>query len=152
MNNGDKDIVFNKEAKVWKPKNQVSKEEVSNIKNGIENIDINNQMNKNTLFNLNATEFKPKEEKFIEYVEDNGEQSDRDNISQEIDQNEKDIIDELVRNELAIEDEMNDEDNWFPQFQDCTCCKGFIYKCEGDVCNGLGACYCKSLDDNEEDI
>ncbi len=145
----DKPIVFNKDAKVWKPKNQKS-EETSEIKNGIENIDINasKTKNDNILYNLNATEFKPKEEKIVEYVEDD---VDDDEIDQELDQADKQLIEELAKKEQIFNDEMSDEDNWFPKYQDCTCCKGFIYKCEGEVCNSLGACFCKSQDDYDDD-
>jgi len=145
---GDKPIIFNKDAKVWKPKTQKT-EELSDIKNGIENIDIKTKTNNdNVLYNLNATEFKPKQ--YVEYVEDDGD-VDEDEIDQEFDQTDKQLIDELVKKEQIFNDEMSDEDNWFPKYQDCNCCKGFIYKCEGEVCNSLGACFCKSQDDYDND-
>ena len=51
------------------------------------------------------------------------------------------IIDE--NNILFDEDDESDDEKWFPKYRNCDCCKGFVYKCEGDTCKSLGKCYCK---------
>ena len=55
---------------------------------------------------------------------------------------ENDILDEL--------EESDDEDKWYPNYKDCECYKGFVYKCKGTTCESLGQCYCKMKDDCED--
>lgn len=50
--------------------------------------------------------------------------------------------DMMENNDMEAEEESDDE-KWFPKFKDCECCKGFVYKCKGNACQYLGACYCK---------
>jgi hypothetical protein len=47
------------------------------------------------------------------------------------------------------EEEESDDEKWFPKYKDCECCKGFIYKCKGDVCLNMDACNCKMKDECE---
>lgn len=49
-------------------------------------------------------------------------------------------------NEL-IEDDETDKEIWFPKFQNCDCCQGFVYKCQGPACLNMGVCYCKVTDE-----
>ncbi len=154
--NNDKPIVFNKDAKAWKPKNQSNPDEISKLNGGVENIDLNKDIinsDSKINYNLNANEFKPKETKednVIEYVEDDADEDD--DIEQQMNQADEKLIDELMKKEQVIEDEMSDDDNWFPKYKDCPCCKGFIYKCDGEVCKSIGECFCKSEEDLEDDL
>lgn len=155
--NTDKPLVFNKDAKAWKPKSQAKAEDLTTeIKCGVENIDLNikskieAESDSKLQYNLNAELFIPKEdkEKVIEYVEDN---EDYENVQKEINEADEKLIDELVKKEDAFDEDLSDEDNWFPKYQDCVCCKGFVYKCDGEVCKSLGVCFCKTEDDNQDD-
>ena len=35
---------------------------------------------------------------------------------------------------------------YFEDYKDCTCCKGHVYNCEGEVCQEIGECYCFGLE------
>jgi len=51
---------------------------------------------------------------------------------------------EMMEENINLEEEdESDDEKWFPKYRNCECCKGFVYKCEGDTCKNLGKCYCK---------
>ncbi len=51
--------------------------------------------------------------------------------------------------ETFIGDE-SDKEIWIPKFQNCECCKGFVYKCVGPACLDMSVCYCKVTDEYDE--
>lgn len=56
---------------------------------------------------------------------------------------EKMFDDMIEENNFFDEDDESDDEKWFPKYRLCECCKGFVYKCEGETCKSLGKCYCK---------
>ena len=137
-------IVFNKEAKEYVPKKKKQEEETKIPEQKQQEIKENDKEKKNIEFNLNAKEFVPKNTEYqIEGLEE------------EADEEDDDILDELVNQELndpidpipIDEEDESDDEKWFPKYKDCTCCKGYIYKCSGDVCASLGVCFCKAQED-----
>ena len=50
---------------------------------------------------------------------------------------EDDLLDGLPEDE---EDQMG---VWLKEYQDCPCCKGWIYSCSGEACKYMNMCYCK---------
>lgn len=147
-------IIFNKQAKEYVPKKK--REEKNNEKKETEIekdttiIKTNSEeQNKDSLqFNLKAKEYVPKTVTYggyqVEGLDDDGE-------DEEV---EDDVIDELVNQELdepidpmGDDEEESDDEKWFPKYKDCSCCKGYIYKCTGDVCTSLGVCFCKAQED-----
>ena len=38
---------------------------------------------------------------------------------------------------------------YYEKSQGCSCCKGHIYNCQGEICQNLDACYCYELDEEE---
>ncbi|MCQ2820115.1 MAG: hypothetical protein MJ252_22850 [archaeon] len=108
------------------------------------------------VFNLKAEAYVPKrprnkeeEEKQEDKVED---EEDEDIQNQEeLDMIENNMIEEELMNQLE-EDDSEDEDKWYPKYQNCECCKGFVYKCNGEACKSLGQCFCKMKDDCDENI
>lgn len=155
-NNIEADIKLNVKAKEYVPKkkqNQDNKEENSTvINNKTENSDNLKEDDKNNKidFNLNAKEFVPKkvEGMNVQLVED-------DDDEEEVDEDA--VLDDLVNQEIddpiPVDDEdESDEDKWFPKYKECSCCNGYIYKCNGDVCKSLGVCFCKAQEDYDPDI
>lgn len=157
-------IVFNKEAKEYVPKKKKVEENQTNTENqnlnGIkEQSDNNNEVKEekqNIQFNLNAKEFVPKKEVTSNEYKIEGLEDDEDEA-----QAEDEVIDELVNQELTDpidplpideDEEESDDEKWFPKYKDCTCCKGYIYKCSGDVCQSLGVCFCKAQEDYDPEI
>lgn len=40
--------------------------------------------------------------------------------------------------------DLEDEgEEWFPDYANCECCKGFVNNCKGNPCMQMGECYCK---------
>jgi hypothetical protein len=64
------------------------------------------------------------------------------------------IMRDIIENEVVEECESeSDDERWFPNYKNCECCKGFVYKCKGVACENLGMCYCKMREDcDDEDI
>ncbi len=120
-------INFNTNAKGYVPKSK--REE-------------NNKLN----FNLQAKEYVPKSE---DMYYDNEEEMEEDDNEEEFDMIMKDIINNDAMDELE-DDEESDEDKWFPNYKDCDCCKGFVYKCKGVACENMNSCYCKIKDECDE--
>lgn len=107
--------------------------------------------------NLNAEEYKPKAQPAVDYnnpyqikqVDDNEDEEDEELENEELDM----IVNDLVENDALeeLEEEESDDEKWFPKYKDCECCKGFIYKCKGDACVNMGACYCKMKDECDDE-
>ena len=114
---------------------------------------LNNEESQNVLA-LDPAHENPKE--LLEYVEK------VEDYEEEI----KEQIDEMISNELEKEvmsemhkirflendDDSEDEDKWFPDYQKCQCCHGFVYNCKGNICHSMGQCYCKMKDDIEQEL
>lgn len=145
------DLNLNKNAKGYIPKSK-------RLDNSKVNQDISKELENKLTLNLHAKEYVPKyfneNPKLQEElnVEDDDELPD-DDEGIEFDIIMKDILNNEVMEELEEEEEC-DEDKWFPKYNDCECCKGFIYKCKGVACENMESCYCKIKDecDQEEDL
>ena len=99
-------------------------------------------------------------------VEGLDDEKDEDNEDNEDDSEEVEIIenqlDQIIDNEIINqhdalfldneEDEISDEDKWYPKFANCECCKGYLHKCENEVCKSLSICYCKAQEDYDPEI
>ncbi len=141
------DLNFNPNAKNWVPKKKRAEDSKGeNIQKGSnDNIEKLN-------FNLSANEYTPKAnnsndiQKEFDEMEINEEfEEDEDIENDELNMIMRDIID----NEDI--DEESDDEKWFPKFRDCECCKGFVYKCNGEACANLGECYCKMRADCDDE-
>ena len=100
-------------------------------------------------FNLEAEEYKPRNFTQTNYeypytVKTFGE--DDDEVFEDLQDEELDlIVNDIIENDAYedFEEEESDDEKWFPKFQNCECCRGFIYKCKGVACINMGVCYCK---------
>ena len=133
------DIIKDKDEKL----NKDAKEYIHNKKRIPEKID----------FNLTAIEYRPK--KVVEYIEADDDDDEEDDVKEKMDMIVKDIVESEVMEEMGNEIS-EDEEKWLPEYKDCECCHGFVYKCAGESCKNLGQCYCKMKDevegnDDEED-
>ena len=104
--------------------------------------------NRKLNFNLDAKEYKPKEKEKEKNIE--LEQEDDEEVDKKMDM----IVNDMIENELMEEANNNDSDEedenkCYSKYKDCKCCKGYIYKCNGETCKSLGQCYCKMSDDCE---
>ena len=146
-----KPIIFSNldvNANEYIPKKKLASNKIKEtaIQNAVSD-EINNKSNifGKINFNLEAQEYVPKHHQinnnFImrQFEEDND-----DFEGDELEIIMKDIMDD---EELS---DKSDEDRWWPKYQNCDCCKGFIYKCQGKACEHLDYCYCKIKDDVEE--
>ena len=123
------------------------KEENKLNKNAKEYIPTKNRIPEKLNLNLNAKEYQPKEkQKNIELDEDDDEEVDKkiDMIANDMVEN--DLIEEQAK---ANDSDEEDENKFYPKYKNCQCCKGYVYKCNGDTCKSLGQCYCKMSDDCE---
>ena len=119
--------------------------------------------------NLNAEEYKPSvnfnynskinnndNEYYIKGIDEEEEESDdanQDEIDKNCDEDFDTIMKDIISKEVPIEDEEeSDDEKWFPKYKDCECCKGFIYKCDGEACINLHVCYCKAKEEFDQDI
>ncbi len=98
--------------------------------------------------NLEAKEYKPKNK--IKNAELDDEEDE--DVNNKMDM----IANDMVENDIieAAKDENSDdedENKFFEKYKNCTCCKGYVYKCNGDTCKSLGQCYCKMSDECEND-
>ena len=105
------------------------------------------------IFDSDAAHYIPKElMNYVEDVEDFEEE-----IQAQIDKMIENELENEVRDEmekqmdLESDDESNDEDKWLPDYKDCPCCHGYVYKCKGKTCISMGQCYCKMKDDLEKE-
>jgi hypothetical protein len=126
------------------------------------------QQSKEENLNVGAKEFVPKKKKQSEplkfnmeakpYIpkakEENDDLNDeeREMLEDEANQDEIDMImNDVVENDMMEElADSEDEDKWYPKYKDCECCQGFVFKCQGKVCQSLGLCYCKMKDDCDD--
>ena len=98
--------------------------------------------------NLEAKEYKPKNK--IKNAELDDEEDE--DVNNKMDM----IANDMVENDIieAAKDENSDdedENKFFEKYKNCTCCKGYVYKWNGDTCKSLGQCYCKMSDECEND-
>ena len=100
-------------------------------------------------FSLKAKEFRPKQ--IVEYIEANDDEEDENEINEKMDMIAKDMVECDIIEEMG-NDESEDEDKWFPNYKDCECCQGFVFKCKGQTCADLGQCYCKMKDDCDKEV
>lgn len=133
----DTKLNLNKNAKEYIPKHQQQAQQTQQ---------------KPDNFNLEAAEFIPKT--FLIEEEDVVDEEEKEN-NEEIDKSlEEDIekqAEEVILYQELNEDDESDNDKWFPKYKDCTCCKGFVYKCSEEVCVSLGMCFCKAKEDYEKE-
>lgn len=38
-----------------------------------------------------------------------------------------------------MDDHLN---TWYAVYKDCACCKGYIYRCNDELCKQMGQCHC----------
>ena len=100
--------------------------------------------NRKLNFNLEAKEYKPKNKELEE--EDDQEVNDKiDMIANDM------VVNDLIEAAKDNDSEDEDENKFFDKYKNCTCCKGYVYKCNGEACKSLGQCYCKMSDDCENE-
>lgn len=161
----EKDPVLNIQAKEFVPKKKTNNTTTNTGTSESQNTkDMSELENKvaNIKLNLSAKEYEPNKPKLTEKVNYNNfdnynnfpQQNNDENFYEDSKEpyNDEDepnddeldmIMNDMIENEeLDCEDESDDE-KWFPKYKDCDCCKGFVYKCKGNACQYLGACYCK---------
>jgi hypothetical protein len=62
----------------------------------------------------------------------------------DVDKLEDEFLEEMIDpNQFDDDEDESDDEKWFPKFMNCECCKGFVYKCQGETCQTLGKCFCK---------
>ena len=98
-------------------------------------------------FNMEAKPYIPKQKIDVDLNDEEKEILEDEANQEEIDMIMNDVVEMDMMEEL---EESEDEDKWFPQYKDCECCKGFVYKCQGQVFQSLNQCYCKMKDDCED--
>jgi len=107
--------------------------------------DTSNQFTK-LKFNLDAEEYVPRKNMnncgnyFVKNYEDDDGNVEGDEL-------------EIIMKDIMDDEELSDneeEDKWWPKYQNCECCKGYIYRCSGKACEHLDSCYCKIKDDVED--
>lgn len=58
----------------------------------------------------------------------------------------------MIDNDLS-ENEIFDDDNdinvFYSKYENCTCCKGYVNNCKGDICKILEGCQCIVADDSD---
>ena len=110
-------------------------------KNAKEYIPTKHRGKQNGELNINAKEYKPS------HLNEPDDQADNDRETQ--DQIYM-IAKDMAEDELIQDLQNEEEDKFFPKYQNCTCCHGYVYKCKGPTCQALGQCYCKMKDDCDE--
>jgi len=167
-NNTDKNPVLNTKAKEFIPKKKNLNSNTENtINSNNSNQKTNEVENKMLKLNLNASEYVPTKinnvnnnnviqgNTYSEQIQySNYENSKVQEPYYDFDEPNEDELDMIMKDmmendEMECEEESDDE-KWFPKFKDCECCKGFVYKCKGNACQYLGACYCKVKNECED--
>ena len=120
----DKDEKLNKDAKEYIPTKKRIPEKID--------------------FNLTAIEYRPK--LAVEYIEADEDDDEEEDVKEKMDMIVKDMVESEVMEEMGNE-VSEDEEKWLPEYKDCECCHGFVFKCNGITCADLGQCYCKMKDD-----
>jgi len=164
----DKNPVLNTQAKEFIPKKKNLNSNTENtINSNNSNQKTNEVENKMLKLNLNASEYVPTKinngnnnnviqgNSYSEQIQySNYENSKVQEPYDDFDEPNEDELDMIMKDmmendEIECEEESDDE-KWFPKFKDCECCKGFVYKCKGNACQYLGACYCKVKNECED--
>ncbi len=101
-----------------------------------------NKETENTRLNVSADLFVPKGN----FTSQNNHNSILDNIENAILEDEYIYNNNYNDNELVADDE-TDKEIWYPKYQNCECCEGFVYKCKGPACLNMAVCYCKVTDE-----
>ena len=104
--------------------------------------------NRKLNFNLEAKEYKPKDKPKNKELDD----EDDEEVNNKMDM----IVNDMVENDLIEAEKDNDSDDedenkFFDKYKNCSCCKGYVYKCNGEACKSLGQCYYKMSDDCENE-
>jgi len=165
----DKNPILNIKAKEFIPKKKMNTNTNTNTNNNmnvnsnISNTNVTNNSdveNKLLKLNLNASEYVPNKsnttnssDKLNSYsnsnfVDQNQKfpENTKEEYFDEVEPNDDEldmIMKDMMENDDIECEEESDDEKWFPKFKDCDCCKGFVYKCKGNACQYLGACYCK---------
>ena len=100
--------------------------------------------NRKLNFNLEAKEYKPKN-KELEEEEDQEVNDKIDMIANDM------VVNDLIEAAKDNDSEDEDENKFYDKYKNCSCCKGYVYKCNGEACKSLGQCYCKMSDDCENE-
>ena len=101
--------------------------------------------NRKLNFNLDAKEYKPKEKEKIDIGDEDDEE-----VNKKMDMIVNDmVINDLIEQEKDNDSDEEDENKCYPKYKSCNCCKGYVYKCNGETCKSLGQCFCKMSDDCE---
>ena len=101
--------------------------------------------NRKLNFNLDAKEYKPKEKEKIDIGDEDDEE-----VNKKMDMIVNDmVINDLIEQEKDNDSDEEDENKCYPKYKNCNCCKGYVYKCNGETCKSLGQCFCKMSDDCE---
>lgn len=148
------DVKLNTKANEWKPKDKkTNNENIENENNKNSDNTNSNETNNKIIYNLHATEYKPKNfivQSNLPGDEEDDEIDDDEDINN--DNNDNEIEDMIANEQFGAEDDESDDEKWYPKYKDCSCCKGYVYKCTGDVCNSLGSCFCKAQEDYDPDV
>lgn len=172
----DNNLTLNKFAKEYIPKKMITNNNSNNI---IDRPEESKVLKDNTIkLNINAFEYKPKKinEFIIEGLDDEDDLNDvknKDDKNNEIKENnnktknesnvendssfdEFSIINKEIENFIMEQvdeesEESIDKEDWYPDFKNCSCCKGYVYKCEGNSCQSLGMCFCKAAEEYDPD-
>ena len=104
--------------------------------------------NRKLNFNLDAKEYQPKEKQKNKELDEDEDAE----VNNKLDM----IVNDMVVNDLLEEAKDNDsededENKFFDKYKNCSCCKGHVYKCNGEACKSLRQCYCKMSDDCEKE-
>ena len=104
--------------------------------------------NRKLNFNLEAKEYQPKEKpknKELDEEEDVEVNNKLDMIVNDM------VVNDLIEEAKDNDSEDEDDNKFFDKYKNCTCCKGYVYQCNGEACKSLGQCYCKMSDDCENE-
>jgi len=170
----ENNLLLNKDAKVYIPKNKqnLNVNIINNINSNDRIEEIKNNKSTEIKLNVNAVEYRPKiiDGYKIEGLDDENDELEiieKVNIKEE--KNEKEInkdndnsldefsiinkeIENFIMEQVEEESEESiDKEDWYPNFKNCSCCKGYVYKCEGSSCQNLGMCFCKAAEEYDPD-
>jgi hypothetical protein len=160
--NTDTNPILNIKAKEFIPKKKLINSNTNNTTNSNPKSENNSEVeNKLLKLNLNANEYVPakpngnynnnnqtngtqfimNQNTMLNY--ENSKEDNNDDFEEPNDDELDMIMKDMMENDDVEGEEESDDEKWFPKFKDCDCCKGFVYKCKGNACQYLGACYCK---------
>ena len=104
--------------------------------------------NRKLNFNLDAKEYQPKEKQKNKELDEDEDAE----VNNKLDM----IVNDMVVNDLIEEakdsdSDEEDENKCYPKYKNCKCCKGYVYKCNGEACKSLVQCYCKMSDEMQNE-